>query len=176
MNTDAPAGKIRVAIVDDQKEFRHGLAFLVNASHGLTCVAECANYEDAIESIPPAKPNVILLDIDLGQDKSGLDCIRPLKKAIPGVSVIMLTVMEQPLLVFTALSLGAGGYISKSTPLGQLPRVINEAFQGGAPVSADFGEIGHAFREVFGQPFRANPDSTRSGATLWAKLVIKCPN
>jgi len=124
-------------VVDDQEDFRDGLAFLINASPDLMCVGKYANGDAALEKLVASKPDVVLLDIDLGGEKTGLDCIQPLRRALPAVHVVMLTVIDQPLPIFRALCLGAAGYLSKSTPLDQLPRAIRDVVQGGSPMSPE---------------------------------------
>ena len=69
---------LRVAIVEDSEEVRDGLAWLLRSSPGFECVAVCRTGEEALETLPRLKPNVVLMDIGL-PGMSGIDCIPRLK-------------------------------------------------------------------------------------------------
>jgi DNA-binding NarL/FixJ family response regulator len=128
---------IRVAILDDKQDVREGFSFLLNHTPGLICVAACSSPADALSCLPTLKPDVILLDIDLSADISGLDCIQPLKNALPSVEIIMLTVLEDTKSVFTAIERGATGYLRKSISAVRLHEAIQDVLHGGSPISPE---------------------------------------
>jgi len=76
------------------------------------------------------------MDINLGEDESGIDCIRELKPQYPEILFMMCTVYEEDEKIFEALSAGANGYILKKTTPGKLLDSINELYEGGAPMSS----------------------------------------
>ena len=123
---------ITVSIVEDAQGVREGLARLLNHSTGFRCVASYPNGESALAAQPP---DVVLMDIDL-PGMSGVECVRKLKAVLPSVRVVMLTVYENPELIFDALSAGAIGYLLKQRPTAELLNAIREAHQGGAPMSS----------------------------------------
>jgi DNA-binding NarL/FixJ family response regulator len=75
-------------------------------------VAECANADEALREIPASSPDLLLLDIILPTG-SGIDLIQPLKAALPRLSIVMLTVVEDPRQIACAIGLGASGYLLK---------------------------------------------------------------
>ncbi len=91
--------------------------------------------EDAIVDIPRLKPNVVLMDINLG-GMSGIDCVRELKPQFPDILFMMCTVYEEDEKIFEALAAGANGYILKKTAPGKLLEAIRELQDGGAPMSS----------------------------------------
>src|SRR5947209_18080922 len=73
---------IKVAIVEDNREIREGLALLINGSPNFQCVLACASAEAALVEIPRHQPDVVLMDIGL-PGISGIECIRRLKELVP---------------------------------------------------------------------------------------------
>jgi DNA-binding NarL/FixJ family response regulator len=91
--------------------------------------------ESAISGIPKLKPNVVLMDINLG-GMSGIDCVRELKPKNPDILFMMCTVYEEDEKIFEALAAGANGYILKKTAPAKLLESIRELAEGGAPMSS----------------------------------------
>jgi DNA-binding NarL/FixJ family response regulator len=76
------------------------------------------------------------MDINLGGDETGIDCVRELKPVMPSTNFMMCTVYEEDEKIFEALNAGASGYILKKTAPGKLLEAIRELYQGGAPMSS----------------------------------------
>ncbi|MEI9810314.1 MAG: response regulator transcription factor [Bacteroidota bacterium] len=114
--------EISVCIVDDNKQLRSALEEIITMSDGYKCVATIGTAEEAIQNIPSIKPDVVLMDINLGSVESGIDCVRILKPLVPDTNFMMCTVYEEDEKIFEALSAGASGYILKKTAPGRLPR------------------------------------------------------
>src|SRR5690606_4817565 len=87
--------------------------------------------------LPLVKPNVVLMDINLGAGESGIDCVRAVKPRIPATNFMMCTVYEENEKIFEALRAGASGYILKKTPPAKLLEAIKELNEGGAPMSSE---------------------------------------
>ena len=114
---------IRVALVEDDEPVRASLAVLISGANGFTCVCACGTAEEALQQIPPAKPEVVLMDINLPK-MSGIECVRRLKAALPETQIIMLTMYEDNHCVFDSLTAGASGYLLKRTPHAQILEAI----------------------------------------------------
>lgn len=71
--------KIKVVLVEDEREIRESLTMLINGSFQLSCIAAFASAEEAISGIPALEADVVLMDIHLG-GKSGVDCVRAIKQ------------------------------------------------------------------------------------------------
>lgn len=128
--------EISVCIVDDNTQLRSALEEIITMSEGYTCVGTIGTAEEAIQKIPSIKPDVVLMDINLGATESGIDCVRILKPQAPATNFMMCTVYEEDEKIFEALSAGASGYILKKTAPGKLLEAIRELYQGGAPMSS----------------------------------------
>jgi DNA-binding NarL/FixJ family response regulator len=127
--------KIRVAIIEDEKQIRESLAILINGSEGFSCDHTFENAEDAIAQVPGLPLDVVLTDIHLPA-KDGIQCITELKPHCPDVQFLMCTSFEDTDSVFRALKAGATGYLTKTTQPSKLLDAIVEVFKGGSPMSS----------------------------------------
>lgn len=127
---------VRVAIVEDKKEIREGLAYLLGASQDFQLVGSFGNAEDALDRIPLQPVDVVLMDINLpGMD--GIECVRALKGTSPGTQFIMLTVYEDTDRIFSSLQAGASGYLLKRTPPARILECALDVHRGGSPMSSE---------------------------------------
>lgn len=125
---------VRIAVVEDRAEFRQVLVNLLNSQDGWRVVAECENAAQAVQEIPRAKPNLVLLDLLL-PGASGVAVIPKLKSAIPYLPIVMLTVVDDPDEIVRALQAGACGYILKGGSQSELIDNVQEVLTGGATMS-----------------------------------------
>jgi len=126
----------RIAIVEDNKVIRESLMEFVHADPDCSCVCTCATAEEALEVIPRHLPEIVLMDIQL-PNLSGIECTTQLKRMIPALHIIMVTVYEDTERIFKALRAGACGYLLKRCTPEELLSAIREVRQGGAPMSRD---------------------------------------
>ena len=126
---------IKVAIVDDEVDLRENIAGYVDAAKGFRCVSVYSSAEEALANLPKEKPDVVLMDINLG-GMSGIECVRRLKPQMPETQVVMLTVFEDTGKIFSAIAAGASGYLLKRLAPSKLLEAIREVHEGGSPMSA----------------------------------------
>jgi len=126
----------RVAIVEDNKVIRESLVEFVQADPECRCVCACATAEEALVAIPQHQPEIVLMDIQL-PNLSGIECTTLLKRMLPALHIIMVTVYEDTDRIFKALRAGACGYLLKRCTPEELVSAIREVRQGGAPMSRD---------------------------------------
>jgi DNA-binding NarL/FixJ family response regulator len=126
---------ISVSIVDDEKELRQSITTFVNGSQGFKCVSSYGSAEAALLGLAGDKPEVVLMDINLG-GMSGIKCVERLKAQMPAVQVLMLTVYEDTDQIFKALAAGASGYLLKRSSPTKLLQAIREVHSGGSPMSS----------------------------------------
>ncbi|MFN2392864.1 MAG: response regulator transcription factor, partial [Pyrinomonadaceae bacterium] len=113
-NQPPAAAPIKVAIIEDLREVREGLAMLISGTNGFTCVGRYRSVEDSIARIGLNVPDIILTDIGLpGMD--GIEGIKVLREKFPGISFITLSVYDDDERIFGALCAGACGYLLKNT-------------------------------------------------------------
>ena len=139
---------IKIAIVEDLRDIREGLAQLINATPGFRCTGAYASMEDALEKIPHNLPDLVLSDIGLpGMD--GISGIAILKERFPELLILMLTVYDDNERIFDALCAGACGYLLKKTPWAKLVDALKEAVDGGSPMSPEVARrVINLFREI----------------------------
>jgi DNA-binding NarL/FixJ family response regulator len=126
---------ISVSIVDDEKQLRHSITTFVSGSPGFRCVSAYSSAEAAIEGLPKDKPDVVLMDINLG-GMNGIECVQRLKTLTPEMQIMMLTVYEDTDQIFKALTAGATGYLLKRSSPTRLLQAIREVHSGGSPMSS----------------------------------------
>ena len=127
---------IRVAIVEDDRATREGLAMLINGTPGYVCVGAFRSVEEALRSIGYDVPEVLLLDIQL-PGTPGSEGVKVFQEKFPQLEIIMLTVLAEQDKVFESICNGACGYLLKETPPAKLLEAIREAHEGGAPMSPE---------------------------------------
>jgi len=142
------ASMIEVAIVEDERDIRECLTFLINGTEGYTCTGSYRSMEEALDKIGQQLPNIVLSDIGLpGMD--GIEGIRILKERHPDLLILMLTVYEDDERIFDAMCAGASGYLLKKTPPSKLLDSLREAVGGGAPMSPEVARrVITLFREI----------------------------
>lgn len=128
--------RVRVAIIEDQRDIRDGLRFLIDGTPGYACAGAFGAVEPALPSLSPAVVDIVLMDLGL-PGMSGLEGIALLKARHPELRLIALTVYEDTDRIFNALCAGASGYLLKKTPPKRLLECLQDAMQGGAPMSPE---------------------------------------
>jgi DNA-binding NarL/FixJ family response regulator len=152
---------INVSIVEDDAKLRETLVRYLATQPGFHCASAYGSAEAALADIPKVKPHVVLMDINL-PGMTGIECVPQLRKAMPSVKIIMLTVFEESEQVFKALSAGAFGYLVKSNRPAKILEAIREVHAGGSPMS------GHIARKVV-QSFQARATAQAETETLTAR-------
>ena len=135
------ATAIKVSIIEDDDWIRENLAAQISRTNGFQCAGCYRNGEEALNQIPGAMPDVILMDINLPR-MSGIECVRKLKPLIPSAQILMLTVYEDSDKIFNSLLAGASGYLLKRTPQAEIMAAISDVHRGNSPMS------GHIARKV----------------------------
>jgi len=153
--------KKSVIIVEDDQELREQLTGILEAESDIKCLGAFATGEEALPNILAKKPGVVLMDIKL-PGMSGIECVLEIKRALPEMQIVMVTVYEDSERIFQALTAGASGYIVKSSPPRQLIQAVRDAYIGGAPMSI------HIARKVV-QHFHTLGASARESENLSAR-------
>ena len=126
---------IKVVIVEDTKIINDSLSSLINRAEGFSCAGSFLDCESMLRKIKDIRPDILLMDIKLpGMD--GIQGVKAVKEILPDLNILMLTVHEENDLIFDALCAGACGYLVKKTHPDKLLEAIQEAHEGGAPMSS----------------------------------------
>jgi DNA-binding NarL/FixJ family response regulator len=168
--SDRLPASIKVAIIEDQREVREGLAMLISGTSGFHCTGSFRTMEDALRQIGNEIPDVVLTDIGL-PGMSGTEGIRVLKVRYPDMPIVALTVYDDEEEIFDALCAGASGYLLKDTQPARLLECLKEVISGGAPMSPEVARrVIKLFREVR-PPERASHNLTPQETELLKLLV-----
>ena len=144
----AAEGILKVAVIEDQRDIREGLATMIRFTNGYRCTGAYRSMEEALDGISTDVPDVVLVDIGL-PGMNGIDGIRLLKERYRGLLSLVLTVYEDDEYIFDAMCAGASGYLLKKTPPARLMESLREAMDGGAPMSPQVARrVIRLFREI----------------------------
>lgn len=120
---------VRLILVDDHKLFRCGIKSLFENSKNVCVVAEASNGKDGIAKIIAQNPDVVLLDLELG-DINGLDLIEKVMTQKPNVKFIILTSHINEHVINKAMKMGIYGYILKDINSEFLDMIVKSVSSG----------------------------------------------
>lgn len=120
----SPLQPIRILLIDDHVMMRAGLRMLIESQPGFTVIGEAAERNGALALATREQPDLILLDLDLG-DSNGLDFLPELRTAAPQARVLVLTALRDPEAHRRAVRLGAVGVLLKE----KAPEVLLQAIE-----------------------------------------------
>ena len=124
------AAPVRVVLVDDHEMILAGLQAMLSGFTGrVRVVGQAAEPSEATRLITSLRPDIVLLDVRLGQH-SGLDLCRALSASAPDSRVVFLSVYDDEQYVFEALRAGAAGYLLKRVDGIELVRRLEEVSVG----------------------------------------------
>ncbi|MDR2463863.1 MAG: response regulator transcription factor [Verrucomicrobiales bacterium] len=139
----------KVVMVEDDDGLRGELKKILAGAADIQCLGAFPTGEAAFSAILRNPPDVVLMDIKL-PGMCGIECAAKLKRNLPGIEIVMLTVCADAEKIFDALKAGASGYLLKSSPPRQILHAIRDVYGGGAPFSS------HIARKIT-QHFQAPP-------------------
>lgn len=125
-----------ILIVDDHQLAREGLRAVLTGDD-FTAIYLASTGEEAIEVVREKVPDIVLMDVRLGDGIDGLEATRQIAALGLPTKVIMLTLHDMPGYVRTALSAGAAGYVLKDTQIGDLRSAIAQVMDGRSAVPLD---------------------------------------
>ena len=125
---------INIVIIEDDHVLLQTYRSLLEGEDGFSVTGTYTSVEKAEKYLAINKPDVILLDIQL-PGINGIDAIPMIKKLLPRVQIIILTVFEFEQQIFQALQNGASGYLTKDSSSSKIFEAIREVKDGGAPMS-----------------------------------------
>lgn len=117
----------RVLLADDHTLLLEAFEKLLEPDY--TVVGAVSDGRSLLAKAAELKPDVIVLDIAMPL-LNGLDAARQLKKTMPAIKLIFLTMNEDPDLATEAFRIGASGYLLKTSAASELTKAINEALCG----------------------------------------------
>lgn len=140
--------KLRILLVDDHILFRKGVATVIAARPDMEIVGEASDGLDAVTRAQETLPDVILMDINMPRC-GGLEATRLIKREMPHVHIIMLTVSGEDAHLFAAIKSGAEGYLTKDLEPQLLFDKLEGIRRGEAPIS---GQLAAKILQEFRAP------------------------
>lgn len=120
---------IRVVVVDDHTLMRQGLVGLLDEEPDLVVVGQAGDASSALDIIEETRPNVVLMDVGL-PGVSGLELTVHVKRIVPDIRVLVLTMYEREDYLFEALQAGASGYVLKGADIQDLLTAVRTVARG----------------------------------------------
>jgi DNA-binding NarL/FixJ family response regulator len=122
---------IKVLLIDDHAMFRTGLRLAIESRPGIKVVAEAATSAEALAAAERESPDIILLDLDLGEE-SGFELLPELIASGHAGRVILLTGMRDPEAHRRAVRMGAVGLVLKDHAIETVLKAIEKVYAGEA--------------------------------------------
>jgi len=143
---------LRIVLIEDDDVLRMGYESLLSDVEDFVVVNAYASYDLAKKHLETDYPDVILLDIQM-PGTNGLQALPFIKKTLPNTNIIILTVFDSPELVFEALTMGAGGYLTKNSSASKIIDAVREVSTGGGAMSTNVARIVmHSFQKNLNSP------------------------
>jgi DNA-binding NarL/FixJ family response regulator len=117
---------LRILIADDHEAVRKGVCAILSSRLDIEVCGEAANGREAIEKAIELAPDLIILDVTM-PILSGFDAAREIRKVLPTIPIVMLTMHDSNQLIAEAKKLGVNGYVSKSHAAHILLQAIDAA-------------------------------------------------
>lgn len=122
--------KLKIFLIDDHAVVREGMKRLIDAAPGMETVGESDDGAKAIEAILQLKPDIALIDVNM-PGMSGVETTRALKREMPEVKVVALTVHEDTSYLRELMEAGISGYVLKRAAADELTQAL-KAVSGGS--------------------------------------------
>ncbi|MBN1317565.1 MAG: response regulator transcription factor [Anaerolineales bacterium] len=126
--------RLRILLVDDHDLFRKGIARLIDSQPDFRIVGEARDGREALEMARKLSPDVVLMDIEMPL-WNGAEATRRIKAEMPDIDVVMLTVSDDDINLFSSIRAGASGYLLKSVKPEELFKRLRGVSLGEAAIS-----------------------------------------
>lgn len=125
-----------LVVVDDHALFRRGLISLLSEMPDFQVVGEASNGREALQVVEKAKPDIILLDINMPV-MNGIETLNEIRKLNPVPKVLMLTISQNDEDLISAIVAGANGYVLKNTEPETLRNTILQVMAGNSVLAPE---------------------------------------
>ena len=121
--------KISIMLVDDHTLIRESWRALLATIENMEIVAECGDGRLAGELAKNARPNIVLLDLNM-KPMNGFEVLKIIRRLSPLSKIIGLSMRSEPVFAKKFLRSGAKGYLTKNSPRHEMIDAINEVNKG----------------------------------------------
>ncbi|MDT7539002.1 MAG: hypothetical protein QOI82_2587 [Actinomycetota bacterium] len=140
---------ISVLLVDDHALINEGLRRAFESTEDLKVVDDAATVAEALAMVRAHKPQVAVIDINLG-DGNGIELCRELRKLYPAMGLVVLTMYDGDEHLFGALEAGASAFVLKSAPAEDVASAVRRAVA--SPTAFTANDLGPAMRRRMQAP------------------------
>ena len=151
---------IRLAILEDNRTYLNALEAYLNKIHDIELVYIAANLQ-SLSLLISAKPDVVIMDIDLGDD-SGIEGVKLIKDVLPGTGIFMLTVFDAEEKIVQSIQAGASGYLLKKDSPKKIAEAIRTVYKGEAYIN---GQVARTLLNAFPKSLQYTPDFSKYNLT-----------
>jgi DNA-binding NarL/FixJ family response regulator len=127
---------MNILLCDDHPLFRSGVRNLLQTTDDLKVIGEASSGEEAIEMAARLKPDVIVMDVRM-PGINGMEATKIINEKHPCMKILIVTMLKNDKSVFTAMQMGARGYVLKDAGEMELLHSIRLVGNGGAVFSSD---------------------------------------
>jgi len=131
----SPGPPIHVIVAEERRAMAEALADAL-AREGHLRVEVALSVSEAVRAAERVGSGVLLLDLGL-PGPGAVESIRLVREAAPNVAVVAVSSSEEDLIRARAVEAGAVGFVSRTTPLGELPAIVGEASVGRSLINPD---------------------------------------
>ncbi|MBK6543164.1 MAG: response regulator transcription factor [Flavobacteriales bacterium] len=121
---------IRLALADDQRLFRYGMAMLLRDMADVQVVLECANGEELLSGLKRTPVDIVLLDLEMPV-LDGIETTKRIKHDFPQVKVLILSTHDEDKFITHLMELGANGYMLKNAEPDEIDTAIRSVHANG---------------------------------------------
>lgn len=130
---------IRIFIADDHVLVREGFKKLLHEEKDMRVVGEAQTAAETLERIVQCECDILVLDLGL-PDRPGMEVLREVKRILPHLCVLILSMFPEDRFALRALKAGADGYLSKDSAANELARAIRRIASGKKYISENLSE------------------------------------
>ena len=120
---------IKIVLADDHTIVRQGLAKLLEAESNFEVIGEAEDGREAVRIVQALKPDVVIMDIAMPL-LNGIEATRQIKKALPQMKIIILSMHSHDRYISELIALGASGYLLKDSTGAEIVKAISSAVIG----------------------------------------------
>lgn len=157
---------IRLAIVEDNRLYLEALRAYLAKVKEIELVYIAADLQ-SMEALIELKPDVVIMDIDLGGD-SGIKGVQLIKEALPNTGIFMLTVFDDEEKIVQSIQAGASGYLLKKDSPKKIVEAIYDIYNGDSAIN---GQVAKTLLNTFSNPIPYTPDFTGYDLTKREKEI-----
>lgn len=140
-------------IFEDNSQLRQSLQILLDDGEFFSVKGAFEHCLEAEKEVLHHQPDLVVMDIDM-PGRTGSEALRAIKSLRPDTRIVIYTVFDDEERIFECLCSGADGYLLKHTPPAKLLSALQEAMEGGSPMSPQVA--GRVFRYFRDQGLKAD--------------------